>query len=60
MVSRIQLIKFTVQIVFSTFVLGLCSVQLYGGSKNEALYWGGITSIIGYWLPSPTEVKKDE
>ena len=47
-------LRFVMQVVITVFMLGLC----WGGlqAKDEAtraLYWGGITGIIGWWMPSP-------
>ncbi|OKH36375.1 hypothetical protein NIES2119_17155 [[Phormidium ambiguum] IAM M-71] len=51
--------KFGVQVFFSTIVIGLCIFKLCtSDAKNEpntALYWGGLTGILGYWLPAPSD-----
>ena len=44
----------------SIAVLGFCMLQLLSNPKSEALYWGGVTSTIAYWLPSPTDSKDDK
>lgn len=51
-------LKLIFQCIFSSIVLGFCIVQLANGGrdgqgKNDALYWGGITSILAWWMPSP-------
>jgi hypothetical protein len=51
-------LKLIFQCVFSSIVLGFCIVQLANGGRdgkgtNDALYWGGITSILAWWMPSP-------
>lgn len=51
-------LKFIFQCILSSFVLGFCVLQLGSGGrdgqgKNDALYWGGITSILAWWMPSP-------
>ncbi|MFB8789049.1 MAG: hypothetical protein U7123_09425 [Potamolinea sp.] len=51
-------LKFIFQCILSSFVLGFCVLQLANGGrdglgKNDALYWGGITSILAWWMPSP-------
>ncbi len=47
-------LHFVVQVFFSTVVLALCVFQTgVKDNKDIALYWGGITSIIAYWMPSP-------
>jgi hypothetical protein len=54
--------KFKVQVFFSTVVLGLCIFQLVskdGKDPNIALYWGGLSSVLAYWLPAPGQ-NKDE
>lgn len=55
--------RFRVQVAFSAIVLGLCIVQLMRSdakAENTALYWGGVTSVLAYWLPSPGQNKSDE
>lgn len=44
---------FRVQAGFSFTVLVFCMGMLAGG-KNPTYYLPIVTSIIGYWLPSPT------
>ncbi|WP_026082787.1 hypothetical protein [Mastigocladopsis repens] len=53
---------FGVQVFFSTIVLGLCTFQLVADKKeqNQAIYWGGLTGVLGYWLPSPSNSKNEE
>lgn len=55
--------KFGVQVFFSTIVIGLCIFKLCtSDAKNEpniALYWGGLTGILGYWLPSPNSEERE-
>ncbi|BBD58293.1 hypothetical protein NIES2109_10660 [Nostoc sp. HK-01] len=55
--------RFGVQVVFSAVVLGLCIVQLVSkpsNDQNTALYWGGVTSVLAYWLPSPGQNREDK
>lgn len=52
--------KLIMQAGVSISVLGFCMLQLLNNPKNEALYWGGITSTLAYWLPSPSESKDDQ
>ncbi|MGL5879317.1 MAG: hypothetical protein ACRC2V_16275 [Xenococcaceae cyanobacterium] len=48
--------KFYAQIFVSLSVLFFCMAKLNDAKGEElALYWGGITGIVGYWLPSPTD-----
>lgn len=53
---------FGVQVFFSTIVLGLCTFKLVAPSapNDQALYWGGLTGVLAYWLPSPTSSKNEE
>lgn len=56
--------KFVTQFFFSSVVVGLCVFKLAVNdgkdNQNAALYWGGLTGILGYWLPSPTSKQDDE
>lgn len=48
-------LKFWIQVLFSSFMIGFCSFQLVRDSAKEtqALYWGGLSGVLAYWLPSP-------
>jgi hypothetical protein len=51
-------LKLIFQCIFSSLVLCFCMFQLSIGGRdgtgtNNALYWGGITSILAWWMPSP-------
>ncbi|NJM71344.1 MAG: hypothetical protein HC862_14555 [Scytonema sp. RU_4_4] len=52
---------FGVQVLFSTVVLGLCTFKLVANEapKDQALYWGGLTGVLAYWLPAPTNSKNE-
>lgn len=55
--------RFGVQVAFSAVVLGLCISQLMKSdakAENTALYWGGVTSVLAYWLPSPGQNRDDQ
>ncbi len=55
-VQHPDLFRFIVQVAFSGIVLGFCINQLALGAKegkNDAIYWGGVTSILAWWMPSP-------
>jgi len=53
--------KLIIQAGVSLAVLGFCMLQLLSNNpKSEALYWGGITSTVAYWLPSPSDSKDDK
>ncbi len=53
-----DLFRFIVQVCFSAIVLVFCIHELAVGGqtkdgKNDAIYWGGVTSILAWWMPSP-------
>lgn len=51
-------LKFVMQIVITFFMLMLCWNGLHHENDNtRALYWGGLTGIIGWWMPSPGSFK---
>ena len=55
-VQHPDLFRFVVQVAFSAIVLTFCINQLAIGAKdgkNDAIYWGGVTSILAWWMPSP-------
>ncbi|MBW4687297.1 MAG: hypothetical protein KME40_19840 [Komarekiella atlantica HA4396-MV6] len=54
--------KFVIQVFFSTIVLGLCVFQIGSArdKENLALYWGGLSSVLAYWLPSPAGQLRDD
>jgi hypothetical protein len=55
-VQHPDLFRFVVQVAFSATVLSFCINQLAVGAKdgkNDAIYWGGVTSILAWWMPSP-------
>lgn len=62
-VKNLDAWKFIVQVFFSTVVVTLCVFKLASSdtqdNPNAALYWGGLTGILGYWLPSPSN-RQDE
>jgi hypothetical protein len=43
---------------FSTIVLVFCFLQITFGGGEKSVAWSVISSIVGYWLPSPIEEKK--
>ncbi len=51
----IHSLKFMIQFVFSSVILGFCIFQLTNGdrNKNESLYWSYLTGIVAWWMPSP-------
>lgn len=54
--------RFGVQVFFSGVVLALCifKIAVPSDEKNIALYWGGLSSVLAYWLPSPGLNKEDK
>jgi hypothetical protein len=48
-------LRFAVQVGFSSIVLCFCLFKLGSSSDNQssALYWGGVTSVLAWWMPSP-------
>ncbi|MBE9224186.1 hypothetical protein IQ264_01695 [Phormidium sp. LEGE 05292] len=56
--------RFGVQVFFSTIVIGLCIFKLCTAdakdNPNTAIYWGGLTGVLGYWLPSPNSDDKEK
>lgn len=46
---------------FSTVVMILCVYKLVAGvpDNERALYWGGLSSVLAYWLPSPVRLNDD-
>jgi hypothetical protein len=54
-----EFFKFIFQCILTLVVMSFCIFQLANGGhdrkgKNDALYWGGITSILAWWMPSPS------
>lgn len=51
--------RFGVQVFFSTIVIGLCIFKLCTSDgkndQNISIYWGGLTGVLGYWLPAPSD-----
>ncbi len=47
--------RFSAQFLFSFIVLVFCLCKLSGTAddRDNALYWGGITGILAWWMPSP-------
>jgi hypothetical protein len=55
-------LRFGVQFLFSATVLFFCIYKLAIAPENQnsnALYWGGITSILAWWMPSPSSHKNN-
>jgi hypothetical protein len=47
-------LRFVVQVGFSLIVLCFCLLKLGNSdSQSNALYWGGVTSVLAWWMPTP-------
>lgn len=44
-----------IRFFFSFLIIVFCIRQINTDKENIALYWGGISSVVGYWLPSPLD-----
>lgn len=51
-------IHLLLQALISFIVMFFCMGQLLAKTSNPALYWGGITSIVAWWMPSPAEATR--
>lgn len=49
----IESLRLLVQIGLTFIVLSLCIGKLAMEDRDKALYWGGIMSIVAWWMPSP-------
>jgi hypothetical protein len=60
--NKLEIYKFWIQVLFSTIVLSLCAFQLVSkhSQENQAMYWGGLTGVLAYWLPSPSNSRDSE
>lgn len=49
---------------FGDLVIGLCILKLSTSDPkndpNTAIYWGGLTGVLGYWLTSPNRDDKEK
>jgi hypothetical protein len=61
--KKLETWKFAVQVFFSAVVLTLCVVKLAEpnseNNSNLAMYWGGLSGVLAYWLPSPANGKEE-
>lgn len=48
-------VRLAMQVSFSSIILCFCLYKLSTPSDNQssALYWGGVTSVLAWWMPSP-------
>lgn len=53
--KRIDSLKFAMQIALTVAILGLCIGKMTMGAQSDdkAIYWGGITGLVAWWMPSP-------
>lgn len=53
--KRLDSLKFAVQVIMTAAILALCVGKLTISSQadDKALYWGGITGLFAWWMPSP-------
>lgn len=62
--KKLDVWKFAIQVVFSAVVLALCVSKLAVDNleaPDKSLYWGGLSGVLAYWLPSPgNNLKGDE
>ena len=61
--KKLETWKFIIQVAFSAAVMSLCIYKLATADPKDnqnALYWGGLSGILGYWLPSPTSDKEND
>lgn len=58
--TQMDSLRFIVQVGFSLVLLCLCIGKLTLSSANDgdrALYWGGISSLVAWWMPAPGSSK---
>ncbi len=53
--KRLDSLKFAMQLILTAAILTLCIGKLTMSSQadDKALYWGGITGLFAWWMPSP-------
>jgi len=60
--NKLETWKFGIQVFFSTIVIGLCVFKLAEpqgqNNPNVGMYWGGLSGVLAYWLPSPANAIK--
>lgn len=51
---KMESLKFLVQVALSAIILTICACNLpKAEGSDKAIYWGGISSILAWWAPSP-------
>ncbi len=58
---ELQTWRFGIQFLFSTVMIGLCTFQLVNdkAKENQTLYWSGLSTVLAYWLPSPSSTQEE-
>ncbi|RAM48299.1 MAG: hypothetical protein C6Y22_28585 [Hapalosiphonaceae cyanobacterium JJU2] len=58
---ELQTWRFGIQFLFSTVMIGLCTFQLVNDKtkENQTLYWSGLSTVLAYWLPSPSSTQEE-
>jgi hypothetical protein len=55
--NKLETWKFGIQVFFSTIMIALCVFKLAEPeaekNPNVGMYWGGLSGVLAYWLPSP-------
>ncbi|AGE53500.1 hypothetical protein ATCVGM07011_341L [Acanthocystis turfacea Chlorella virus GM0701.1] len=55
-----EITEFEVRVIFSTSILAFSMAMLATKRGDPSVYMPLITSVIGYWTPSPTRDTKDK
>jgi len=50
---KTESLRFMVQIILTLVVLMFCVGKLAFDDRDKALYWGGVMSLMAWWMPSP-------
>lgn len=50
---KIESLRFIVQMMLTIVVLMFCVGKLAFDDRDKALYWGGVMSLMAWWMPSP-------
>lgn len=59
-VFDLEITEFEVRVIFSTSILAFSMAMLATKRGDPGLYLPLITSVIGYWTPSPSRETKDK
>ena len=55
-----EITEFEIRVIFSTSILAFSMAMLATKRGDPSVYMPLITSVIGYWTPSPTRDTKDK